>query len=197
VAKKVLEGKHDYIETFTGLHFYLSNPEFEIKDICHALAMQCRYTGHCERRYSVAEHSCLVSYIMEDLKLGDPFEGLMHDAQEAYLTDIAKPWKKFLPDYNKIEKDLEAKLRYHFGIPGITTSPGCKIADSLALILEARVLIKSEARDWDLSWCPEAMKLANTPDIANNYIIKCDDVESAKREFMGRYRRLRAQNAFT
>lgn len=188
LAEMPTETVEDYIETFTGLKFFLSKPEFDIKDIAHALSMACRYTGHCERRYSVAEHSVLVSYLMEDLTLGDPFEGLMHDAQEAYLADIAKPWKKFLPDYNKIEKALESKLRTHYGIPGAGTSSGCKIADAVALILEARVLIKSQARNWDFSWCPDAITLADK--IEGDYIIMCYDVESAKREFMGRYNKL-------
>lgn len=143
-----------YIETATGKRFYIDKPEFDIVDIAHALGNQCRYTGHCNRFYSVAEHSVLVARIMEDLNLGDPWEGLMHDAAEAYLTDIASPWKALLPDYKILEARVEKPLRAHFDLPEIMTD-GCKRADWLALFIEARSLLPSGAKDWI---APEGIK---------------------------------------
>lgn len=136
-----------YIETFKGRNFYLDNPSFDIKEIAHALSMQCRYTGHTDRFYSVAEHSVFVAYIMSDLKLGDPFEGLMHDASEAYLSDIASPWKALLPDYKKIEAKIEVPLRKHYGLPETITA-GCKYADWVALFAEAYQMIPSGGKAW-------------------------------------------------
>lgn len=138
-----------YIETVRGRKFYLldTNPLFDVVEIAHALSMQCRYTGHTSRFYSVAEHSCLVAYIMKRFGLGDPFEGLMHDATEAYLSDIASPWKAILPDYKALEKGLEAKARVFFGLPA-TITDGCKLADWVALFVEANQLIPSKAVDW-------------------------------------------------
>jgi len=175
----------DYIETFKGTKFYLHDPKFDIEEISHALSNVCRFSGHCARRYSVAEHSVLVSLIMEDQRLGNPYEGLMHDATEAYLGDIASPWKKLLPDYKAIEHALETKMRAHFGLEP-TMSAGCKLADWTALILEARLLIKSGATDWLVP----AEPLALATKIADDYHIMCWDPESARREFMGRYRKV-------
>ena len=55
----------DWIQTFTGRQFWPLDPhvdEIYIEDIAHSLSMQCRFTGHSLRFYSVAEHSVLVSY---------------------------------------------------------------------------------------------------------------------------------------
>lgn len=136
-----------FIETASGRHFHYDAPEFHIEDIGHAMSMQCRYTGHCRHFYSVAEHSLLVADIMAVLDLGVPFEGLMHDGTEGYLSDIAAPWKAMLPDYKVMEHTLEVKLRRHFGLSD-TITPGCKKADWLALFVEAALLIPSGGADW-------------------------------------------------
>lgn len=136
-----------FIETASGRNFHFDKPEFHIEDIAHAIGMQCRYTGHCNRFYSVAEHSLLVSNIMEYRKAGDPFEGLMHDATEGYLSDIAAPWKAMLPDYKIMEHTLERKLRAHFGL-SLEITDECKRADWLALFVETASLIPSGGKDW-------------------------------------------------
>lgn len=141
------KGRH-FIATYTGKHFFLDTPEFDIIDIAHATSMQCRFTGHVRDFYSVAEHNVLVARLSAHLGLGDPFEGLMHDAQEAYLSDIAAPWKGLLPDYKVIENKLEKDLRQWAGIPGDKTSPEIKTADWYALFIEAHHLIHSRGLDF-------------------------------------------------
>lgn len=134
-----------YCETSTGAHFYPDKPKFLIADIAHSLSMLCRYNGHCRHFYSVAEHSVLVSLLMEEFDLGDPFEGLMHDATEAYLSDIPAPFKQFLPDLVDFDEQLESKLRAEFGLPHPKTK-GCKRADWIALFLEAYYLLPSRGK---------------------------------------------------
>src|SRR5689334_14267678 len=91
------ERTHDWIRTYTGRKFYLfdSGPEdVEIEDIAHALSMQCRYNGHVQRFYSVAEHSCYVSAIVAAEMGNAKYDinvalwALLHDASEAYLGDV-------------------------------------------------------------------------------------------------------------
>lgn len=132
-----------HIETYRGLRFSLEQPVFHIEDIAHALSLLCRYNGHCNQFYSVAQHSLMVSYLMEALELGDPLVGLLHDATEAYLSDIPKPFKQLLPEWQKIDDRLEALLATAFGLE-YPWGEGCKKADMIALHIEAHSLIHSK-----------------------------------------------------
>lgn len=178
----------DYIETAKGNRFYLSHPEFDIEEIAHALSQQCRFAGHCARFYSVAEHSVLVSRLMDApaLALPDPFEGLMHDASEAYLCDIAAPWKALLPDYKRIEGELEEKLRARFGLP-LKMTDGCKRADWLALFIEAHWLLPTGAKDWP---APAGIKEQAAELIAAHWMPICYSPGEAKRRFLDHFERL-------
>lgn len=136
-----------YIETYTGRKFYPLAPRGEdinILDIAHALSNVCRYTGHIRTFYSVAEHCLNVAAVLPDrFKL----EGLLHDASEAYIADIAGPIKPFLPDYMAAEKRLEAVLRERFGLPA-EMSPEVHEADMRMLVTEARDLGMSWWEEW-------------------------------------------------
>lgn len=169
-----------YIETATGKKFFIDRPEFDIQDITHALAHICRYGGHCKQFYSVAEHSMLVSRIVEDLALGDPFEGLMHDAAEAYLIDLPRPWKLILPEYKAMEARIETPLRAAFGMPE-TLSDGVKRADAIALCIEARVLMPTRGEEWGdpLGVREQAMDL--------HYEIRCFNPRFAMQQFAHRF----------
>lgn len=136
-----------FINTASGATFEPANPKFVVADIGHALGMIVRFNGHCSRFYSVAEHSVLVARIMEVEKLGDPFEGLMHDASEAYLSDVPSPFKQLLPDWQMIDKSVDSAMRKQFKLPA-TMTPGCKKADALALFIEAKVLVAGEGRNF-------------------------------------------------
>ena len=134
-----------WIETSSGkLIWFDGRPNvFDIKDIAHALANMCRYTGHCRYFYSVAEHSVNVSLLLpDDLALA----GLLHDASEAYLADIASPVKQLLPDYKKMEAMITKQINEQFGIE--TDHPTIKRADWSQLKEEARFLLPSGGRTW-------------------------------------------------
>lgn len=135
------------IETQAG-YFNLTEPTFDIEVIAHALSNTCRYNGHCRSFYSVAEHSVLVSFLMERLNLGCPLEGLLHDATEAYLSDVPSPFKVFLNDWKAIDAKLDAAMREHFGLGA--KSVGLKTADWIALFMEANELMpsKGEGPEW-------------------------------------------------
>ena len=176
-----------YIELVDGTKFFVDDPHFDIGVIAHALANQCRYTGHCSKFYSVAEHSVLVADIMKLMSLGDPFEGLMHDATEAYIADIAAPWKVLLPDYKVLEGRIEGPLRTHFGLPP-KLSDGGKRADWIALAVEALSLIPSGASDWTM---PEGVR-ADAKHVARLLKIHAYAPVGAHALFMERYHQLDA-----
>lgn len=135
-----------YIHTRSG-RFYLKAPRFDVDDIAHSLGMLCRFNGHTARFYSVAEHCCLVAYLMAKYVGGDPFEGLLHDAGEAYLSDIPTPFKRLLPDWSKFDAPLETALRAWAKLPPTITQE-CKLADKLALHIEANYLVPEGGADF-------------------------------------------------
>jgi 5'-deoxynucleotidase YfbR-like HD superfamily hydrolase len=97
---------NNWIQTFTGRQFWPLDPrpeDIELLDIAHALANKCRYTGHTRSFYSVAQHSVLVSEIVP---AADAHWGLLHDASEAYLPDVARPVKRELAGFQEIENRL-------------------------------------------------------------------------------------------
>ena len=110
-------------------------------DIANALANLCRFGGHSRGFYSVAQHSVIVSELVEQ-RGGDPedvFAALMHDASEAYLGDMPHPLKHRSPlgaAFKDAEDHLEAALRQHFAIkPDV---PEIKRADRALLATERR-----------------------------------------------------------
>jgi len=148
--------KDVYIETASGKNFYIDSSPFDINDIASALSKLCRFNGHCSQFYSVGSHSFLVCDIMVNLKMGDGFEGLMHDATESILADIPAPIKSLLPEYKTIERRLDSRLREQFGLPKEITND-CKKADYMALFIEANYLIPTKGKDWP---APDGIKAA-------------------------------------
>jgi hypothetical protein len=104
-----------YILTATGRKFWYDNPkpeQIEIQDIAWALAHNCRFTGHTRFFYSVAQHCYLASFLVPERFALD---ALLHDASEAYLSDISSPAKMLLPDYRNIERRIEEAIALKFG----------------------------------------------------------------------------------
>ena len=125
------------IVTFSGTLFDIIEPdlsEFTIVDIAHALSHICRFVGHTRKFYSVAQHSVLVS---KNVPEAYALEGLLHDASEAFLGDVAKPLKNILPEYRGIEKAVEKAIAKKFGL-SFPFHSSIKIADLRAVTTETR-----------------------------------------------------------
>ncbi|MEN6534504.1 MAG: phosphohydrolase [Bryobacteraceae bacterium] len=109
--------RNDWVCTYTGRHVYplaMQAEDIDICDIAHALAMKCRYTGHCRYFMSVAQHSVLMAQF--DLP-GTKTWRLLHDAAEAYLPDIASPIKHEFPLIVEAEKRILLAVQERFGLP--------------------------------------------------------------------------------
>ena len=104
----ITESDGSYLMTFSGTKVSVLNPQvsqIHVRDICHALAMQCRYNGQCVKFYSVAEHVIKGAMLLENQKAPVPVikAWLLHDASEAYVGDVIRPVKMYLPEFKEIE----------------------------------------------------------------------------------------------
>lgn len=105
----------DYIITYSKRRFYPLEPKEEdicVEDIAHALSMLCRANGHYESFYSVAAHSlnCYEEALARRETARICMACLLHDAQEAYLSDLTRPVKQHMPEYNMYEKRLQEAI---------------------------------------------------------------------------------------
>lgn len=99
-----------WIATQSGRRFSLVEPraaDVHLPDVCHALAMTCRWGGHARWHYSVAQHSF---YVLREARRRFPDElelhlwAGLHDAPEAYVGDCPTPLKRLLPDFADRER---------------------------------------------------------------------------------------------
>lgn len=138
-----------WVETFTGKHFFPLDPDPEavdILDITHALACLNRFTGHTRQPLSIAQHSVLVASLLPpELKLW----GLLHDASEAYVNDVARPLKHHLAfrAYRKAETALMEVIAHKFGLSW-PEPPEVKAADNVVLKAETKALIHGGGKGW-------------------------------------------------
>lgn len=146
----------EWIQTFTGRAYFPLAPRVQdvvIEDIAHALAYQCRFTGHTRGFYSVAQHSVLIALVLpKELAL----EGLFHDASEAYLLDLARPIKYHpaLAQYRTLEERNMQVIRHAFALRG-SEPDEVKAADKRMLPTERRDLMRP---------CPAGHKWQPTPE---------------------------------
>ena len=166
-----------YLQTVSGRFVNPFDPDpeqLDPRDIARALANICRFGGHCRPFYSVAQHSVIVSELVEARggDVEDVFAALMHDATEAYLGDMPHPIKhrsQLGAAFKEAEDQLEQVIRERFGIKADV--PEIKRVDRALLATERRAF-SAESWHWpelegvepvDLSlvaWSPDEAALA-------------------------------------
>ncbi len=141
------------ITTYTGKQFYPGDPDqnlINILDIAHALALTCRFAGHCRTFYSVAEHTKrLCDIVPIELK---PL-AVMHDAAEAYLLDVPSPLKDTVfKDYRKVEQNLCSLIFQKFDILPVTEGmlAELKKAENRLVATEIRDLMNNHDENYCL-----------------------------------------------
>lgn len=105
----------DCIRTLSGIYINVFDPSpemIDIDDIAHSLSHQCRFAGHLQEFYSVAQHSWVCS---TSVSKEHALAALLHDASEAYLLDIPSPIKNRIPQYREIENNLMKVISLKFG----------------------------------------------------------------------------------
>lgn len=147
----------------------LQPEHIHIEDIAHHLSHQCRYSGATREFYSVAQHSVLAAY--QGRSSESSMWLLLHDAQEAYLQDMARPLKDD-PDFGRAYR--EAELRAEVVISEVFELPNpfpslVKEVDLRLLATERRDLLPPGGRwkilegiepyEWEITpWPPEVAR---------------------------------------
>ena len=139
----------DYITTYTGIRFVPTKPcekDIKIEDIAHALSLICRGNGHVKHFFSVAQHSinCALEAKARGYEKRVQMGCLLHDASEAYLSDITRPVKKYLPEYLKFEEQLQTMIDRKYISKPLTKSDYDQIrgVDDDMLYYELEALLK-------------------------------------------------------
>jgi hypothetical protein len=129
------------------------SPEnIDIEDIAHSLSLMCRANGHFTRFFSIARHctNCCREGIARGGSAGIPVTPeflrlnrdlllmlLLHDAAEAYISDLTRPVKLGLHDYVKIEQNLQSVIFKKFKItPTVSAVKTVGEIDDMMLKLE-------------------------------------------------------------
>lgn len=111
-----------WIQTYSGKKFDFLNLDESmicIEDIAHHLSILNRWVGATRFPFSVAYHSLIVSKYC----VGFELEGLLHDAEEAYINDMSYPLKETLKTYgdtiyhsvgNNIKQIIATKFKLNF-----------------------------------------------------------------------------------
>lgn len=134
-----------FVHTAKGVLFNVTHPvqaEIDIENIAYQLAMQCRFNGATKgfRHYSVAEHSYLGSFIVPQEAA---FAFLLHDAQEAYISDVIRPIKRHDVFFNELEERVETAVHKKFGLDKLSPEiwDHVKAADNYMGYIEAQELL--------------------------------------------------------
>lgn len=126
-----------WIRTITGKRIIIANPDpasICIEDIAAGLAKVSRFNGQTALAYTVAQHSWWVSMIVPQ---EHALQALLHDAPEAYLSDLNSPAKQLCHDYRRLESRFNTAIMTRFGLP-IQHHPDVKKADLVMLATEKR-----------------------------------------------------------
>jgi len=145
----------NWILTHKGHAFSFSDLDsnvYDLHDIAHALSMTCRYGGMTKYHYSVAQHSC---YIAEQVfrETRDPslaLDGLMHDAEEAYMGDMKTPLKNMMPEFRAMSEKVDGLIRHNFhkfGVP-LEMQEITKEYDRRILLDERNALFLNDGPAW-------------------------------------------------
>lgn len=136
-----------FIPTFTGKVFNVEVPsshDVTIRDIAHSLSMQCRFGGHCQQFYSVAEHSVILSRLVEK-KFA--LCALLHESSHAYIHDVVITLQYLLPGYQEMANRIWAMVAKRFHLPSVIPV-AIRNADLKLRASEIEYLLLPTTRAW-------------------------------------------------
>ncbi len=139
------------MNTYTGRRFdpmQMTTEDVSLRDIAHALSLLCRGGGHMKYFYTVGLHSlnCAREAAARGWSDRLVLACLLHDASEAYLSDIIRPVKAHLSNYLEIEDQIMQTILTHFHLGDLTPEENAlwhQIDDEM-LSQELQVLMNGE-----------------------------------------------------
>ncbi len=143
----------NWMPTFTRKIFDFDNPTadmIDIRDIAHALSQECRFGNQTPTHYSVAQHSIHASQIVP---AADALAALLHDATEAYISDMVSPFKRRFPAFLDYEMGLWRIISGKFGLDSYMPESVAH-ADRLMLAVECRDVMNWDPEEWGLEKPP-------------------------------------------
>lgn len=153
----------DWSQTLTGRKFYMFDPhpdDIVIEDIAGSEAKICRFAGHSLVFYSVAQHSVIGSYILEQRtrNLLLAFGFLLHDSGEPYIGDMTRPLKRMpeMAPYRAVDSNLNQVIGKKWGVD--LEHPLIKDMDDEMLATE-RKLFMVPVEGWHLRSKPLDIKI--------------------------------------
>ncbi len=155
----MIDDTNPWTQTFRRKRMYATRPiadDIDIVDIAHALSNLCRFTGHTSKFYSVAQHSVAVSHGLEPCDPKLALWGLLHDAGEAYISDVAAPYKRhrLLEGYRDLEDRIMAAVCERFGL-ALEQPHAVHVVDKIQQDHEARALLPGGPLWLGPGGCPE------------------------------------------
>lgn len=180
--------------TALGNVFYPLAPEddllitkIDIEDIAIGLSNKCRFNGHTDFFYSVAQHSVQVCDLMRVGGYAPSVTALLHDAAEYVLGDLNTLLKPLFPAFSLLEHRVQQLIYKSFGIelkdPEYIHAE-IKIADRRAVLTEKRDL-RAQSKDdvWEGYEClqPEGKRIMPlSPEVAKRLFldrfVRCQDI---------------------
>ena len=140
------------------------NPELiYITDIAHALSMLCRANGHFKSFYSVGQHciNCAREAKARGYSRRVQLACLLHDASEAYLSDVTRPVKQELPQYKLIEEPLQAAIWAKWIAPTLTAEE-----ERLVFLVDDDILEREFIALMEYQLSPELNPVFSQPEYA-------------------------------
>jgi Predicted hydrolases of HD superfamily len=96
--------------------------DIRLYDIAHPLSFICRGVGQVKHFLSVGQHCINCAKEAEGRGYSDRviLACLLHDGAEAYVSDIIRPVKVLLENFDEIENRFQEAIYEHFGIGDLT-----------------------------------------------------------------------------
>ena len=134
----------DKMNTYSGLQFNpmeIEEKDILIEDIGHALSLICRGGGHLKYFYSVGQHSinCAKEAEARGWTKRVILACLLHDASEAYISDIIRPVKRYLTNYLEIEERIMDTIFRKFGLGDLSEEEKAQVKQIDDQMLESEL----------------------------------------------------------